>query len=94
MKIAAMIVPFKDNVYRHEENLMQVDSALFEYADDFVLVHEEDDEDLGKQAGWKKTLLEGKEADRSSSRVAARKQGTHCRAQQCSPARRCSRELT
>ena len=41
---------------------MQVDSALFEYADDYALVHQEDDEDVGKHADWKKTLLEGRDA--------------------------------
>lgn len=57
MKIASLIVPFKDTVYRHEDNIMQVDSALFEHADDDGRVHEEDDEDIGKHAGWKKISL-------------------------------------
>ena len=41
---------------------MQVDSALFEYADDYALVHQEDDEDIGEHADCKKTLLERKDA--------------------------------
>ena len=41
---------------------MQVDSALFQYADDFALVHHADDEDLGKQAQWKKPILAGTNA--------------------------------
>ena len=41
---------------------MQIDAALFEYADDYALVHQEDDEDIGKHADWKQTLLEGKDA--------------------------------
>ena len=48
MKIASMIVPFKDKVYRHEESILQVDSVLMEYADDYALAHQEDDEDIGK----------------------------------------------
>ena len=62
MKIVSMIVPFKDKVYRHEESILQVDSVLFEYADDYALVHQEDDEDVGKHSDWKKALLEGKDA--------------------------------
>ena len=62
IKIASLIVPFKDKIYRHEDNIMQVDSALFEYADDDALVHQEDDEDVGGHADWKKTRLEGKDA--------------------------------
>ena len=27
---------------------LQVDSVLMEYADDYALVHQEDDEDIGK----------------------------------------------
>ena len=60
MKIAAMIVPFKDKVHRHEEHIMQVEAILLEYADDYALIHQEEDEHICNLQNGEKLSLKSK----------------------------------